>query len=101
MRALQGASPEELAAWRRLVDRVGPATLAGWLAPPALLAAMLADTALLTAMLESLRDDDPANPTLAALPEVAALAAPAHCSPSHRAADHRHQVQPCRGGGHP
>ncbi|MCW5809158.1 MAG: hypothetical protein KIT31_42785, partial [Deltaproteobacteria bacterium] len=76
LRALQGASPEDLAAWRRLVDRVGPTTLAGWLAPPALLAAMLADTALLAAMLESLRDDDPANPALAALPEVGALAAP-------------------------
>ncbi|HEU0032516.1 MAG TPA: methyltransferase [Kofleriaceae bacterium] len=81
VRVLDAASPEDLAAWRRLVERVGPATLAGWLSPPALIAAMLADTAFATAMLEALRGDGAAGAAAAgavgaALPEVIALAAP-------------------------
>jgi SAM-dependent methyltransferase len=78
LRALTHASPEELAAWRRLVDRVGPAALATWLAPPALAAAALADTALAAALLEALREPGlAAAAVVAAFPEVAALAAPA------------------------
>jgi SAM-dependent methyltransferase len=59
LRALQGASADELTAW---------------LSPQALLAAMLGDTAILAAMLESLRTGGSA--VVAALPEAAALAAP-------------------------
>jgi SAM-dependent methyltransferase len=77
LRALSSASTEDLAAWRRLVARVGPTTLATWLSPQAVMAATLADTAFATAMLEALRSDGPAATALgAAFPEVAALAAP-------------------------
>jgi len=58
LRALEGASADEVAAW---------------LSPPALLAAVLADTRLAAAMLESLRTGGAA--VIAALPEAAALAA--------------------------
>ena len=74
LRALATASPEEAAAWRTLVDRVGPATIAAWLSPSALIAATLADTELAAALLESLRDHD--SPMAAAFPEAVALAAP-------------------------
>jgi SAM-dependent methyltransferase len=77
LRVLSSANAEDLAAWRRLVARVGPATLATWLSPQAVMAAMLADTGFATTMLEALRGDGPAAACVtAAFPEVAALAAP-------------------------
>jgi len=77
LRTLASSSLDDLAAWRRLVERVGPTTLSTWLSPPALIAATLADTSFATAMLESLRDGGAAGAAVtAALPEVAALAAP-------------------------
>src|SRR5947207_1819250 len=77
LRALQSATDDDLAAWRRLVTRVGPASLGAWLSPPAMMAATLADTAFAAAMLETLRGDGPAAVCVAqAFPEVAALAAP-------------------------
>lgn len=76
LRALATATPDDLAAWHRLVRRVGPARLAHWLSPSALLAAMFADTAFATAMLETLRGPEGAGAAVtAALPEVGALAA--------------------------
>ncbi|HMG21358.1 MAG TPA: hypothetical protein VK607_08585 [Kofleriaceae bacterium] len=33
LRVLSSATTSELAAWRRLTARVGPATLAAWLSP--------------------------------------------------------------------
>jgi hypothetical protein len=74
LRALASASPDDRAAWRRLVERVGPTTLATWLSPPALVAAILADTELAAAMLEALREPGRATSVTAAMPEVAALA---------------------------
>ena len=77
LRVLSSASNEDRAAWRRLLGRVGPATLASWLSPPAMTAATLADTAFAAAMFEALRGDGPAAASvIAAFPEVAALAAP-------------------------
>ncbi|HEU4731986.1 MAG TPA: methyltransferase domain-containing protein [Kofleriaceae bacterium] len=77
LRTLSSASDEDRAAWRRLLARVGPTTLASWLSPPAVMAATLADTAFAAAMLEALRGDGPAGAALtAAFPEAAALAAP-------------------------
>ena len=74
---MSSASAEDLAAWHRLVARVGPATVASWLSPQALTAATLADTRFAAAMLEGLRGDSPASQTvLQAFPEIAALAAP-------------------------
>ncbi|MBA3457814.1 MAG: methyltransferase domain-containing protein [Deltaproteobacteria bacterium] len=71
------ASPEDVAAWRRLVDKVGPATVASWLSPPAVMSAMLADTGFAHAMLESLRSEGgPSAAIAAAFPETTALAAP-------------------------
>jgi SAM-dependent methyltransferase len=76
LQVLSSASGDELAAWRRLAARVGPATLGAWLSPPAMMAAMLADTGFAAAMLETLRGDGPAASCLtAAFPEVAALGA--------------------------
>nr|MDQ3300108.1 hypothetical protein [Myxococcota bacterium] len=70
---LQG---EDLAAWKRLVERVGPRTIATWLSPEALRAATLADTGFATEMLEALRADGPiAANVAAAFPETVALAA--------------------------
>jgi SAM-dependent methyltransferase len=81
---------EESAAWRRLVDRVGPATLATWLAPHALASAMLADTRFAAAMLEALCDDGAAAATItAAFPEAAALAAVAPRQVEHDAGTDR------------
>ena len=74
LRALLSASPDELATWRRLVDRAGPAMLATWLSPSALVSAVLADTRFAHVMLETLRGDGVAM--TAAFPELAALAAP-------------------------
>ncbi|MGN6105684.1 MAG: hypothetical protein ACTHU0_11310, partial [Kofleriaceae bacterium] len=69
-------APPPLAAWRALVERVGPATLASWLSPPAVIAAVLADSAFAAAMLEALRTPGPAAEVMAqAFPEAAALAA--------------------------
>ncbi|HEX2688114.1 MAG TPA: methyltransferase [Kofleriaceae bacterium] len=77
LRALSSAQPEDLAAWRRLVTRVGPATLATWLSPQAMMALTLADTGFATAVLEALRDGGAAAACLiAAFPEVEALATP-------------------------
>ncbi len=77
LRTLSLASPEDRAAWRRLVDSVGPATLATWLSPSALVSATLADTAFAQAMLEGLRGETPgAAAIVAAFPEIAALATP-------------------------
>jgi hypothetical protein len=77
LRTLSSVSTEDLSAWRRLVTRVGPTTLATWLSPQAVMAATLADTEFATAMLDALRSDSPAATALiAAFPEIAALAAP-------------------------
>ncbi|HEX4421049.1 MAG TPA: methyltransferase [Kofleriaceae bacterium] len=71
------ANAEDLAAWHRLVARVGPAVVASWLSPQAVAAATLADTRFAAAMLEGLRGDGAASlPVLLAFPELAALAAP-------------------------
>lgn len=83
---LSSANAEDLAAWRRLVARVGPTTLATWLSPQAVMAAMLADSGFATAMLESLRGDGAAVACLtAAFPEVAALATPMPAQVEHDA----------------
>ena len=77
LRVLSAATEDDLAAWRRLVARVGTTSLASWLSPPAMMAAALADTGFAAAMLETLRGEGPAPACLtAAFPEVAALAAP-------------------------
>ncbi|HET9626625.1 MAG TPA: hypothetical protein VFP84_34920, partial [Kofleriaceae bacterium] len=76
LRAISSASPDDLAAWRRLIGRVGPTTLASWLSPTAVAAAVLADTSFAASLLESLRGDPAAAAGLTqAFPEVAALAA--------------------------
>ena len=72
---LELLSGGDATAWRALVDKVGPTTLASWLSPPALIAATLADTAFAAAVLEGLRGDGAAA-VIAAFPETAALAAP-------------------------
>jgi len=84
------ASPDDLAAWRRLVDKVGPTTFATWLSPSALVSAMLADTGFAHAMLEALRSDDaPAAAITAAFPEASALAAPMATQVEHDAGTSR------------
>lgn len=81
---LASASPDDRAAWQRLVERVGPRTLAGWLSPGALRAAMLADTSIAAHLLEALRTDaDAAAAVAAAFPEVPALAAVAPAQVEH------------------
>ncbi len=76
LRTLTAASAEDRAAWQRLVERVGAATVGTWLSPGALVAAMLGDTGFATAMLETLREPGAAATSVAAaFPEVAALAA--------------------------
>lgn len=79
LRALSTASTEDLAAWRRLVDRAGAAAVASWLAPKALTACMLGDTRFAAAALETLRSEGSpaALQVSAAFPEAAALASPA------------------------
>src|SRR5262245_13564942 len=90
LRALTSASPEDLAAWRRLVERVGPAVLATWLSPPAVVAAALADTAFAAALLEALRDGGAAAASCAAaFPEAAALGAPMPAQVEHDAGTDR------------
>lgn len=74
---LTTASSEDLAAWRRLVERVGVRTIATWLSPDALRSAVLVDTQFAAEVLESLRGDGPiAESVAAAFPEAAALATP-------------------------
>ncbi|MDQ3340733.1 MAG: methyltransferase domain-containing protein [Myxococcota bacterium] len=74
---LTTASSEDLAAWRRLVERVGVRTIATWLSPDALRAATLVDTEFAAEVLESLRDEGPiAESVMVAFPETAALATP-------------------------
>lgn len=89
LRALAAASPEDLAAWRRLVESAGPGQLAAWLSPPALAAVALADTALLAALLEELRGGAAAAAVAAAFPEAAALAAPMPAQVEHDAGTDR------------
>jgi len=87
---LTTASPEDLAAWKRLVERFGPTTIATWLSPDAMRAAMLADTAFAHAMLEALRGDGPVPACVgAAFPEVPALAAPMATQVEHDAGSDR------------
>ena len=77
LRALTTATPEDVAAWRRLIARVGFDRLATWLSPAALGSAVLADTGFAQAMLEALRGEgEVAACVAAAFPEVGALAAP-------------------------
>ena len=71
---LTTASPDDLAAWRRLVERVGARTIATWLSADALRAATLVDTEFATTVLESLRGDGITTNVEAAFPEVVALA---------------------------
>jgi SAM-dependent methyltransferase len=70
---------EDLASWRRLVDRVGAATVAGWLSPSAITACVFGDTAFAAAALELLRvpEQPGAVQVAAAFPEAVALASPA------------------------
>jgi SAM-dependent methyltransferase len=79
LRALMGASPDDVSAWRRLVDRAGAAAIASWLAPRALTACVLGDTRFAAAALELLRapESPGAIQVAAAFPEAAALAHPA------------------------
>ena len=90
LRTLAFASPDDLAAWRRLVDNVGPTTVATWLSPSALISAMLADTGFAHAMLEALRTEGgPAAAISAAFPETTALAAPMATQVEHDAGTSR------------
>ena len=90
LRTLASASPEDLAAWRRLVERIGAATLATWLSPQALISATLADTSFAQAMLEELRGDGPTAAAIAtAFPEASALAAPMPTQVEHDAGTSR------------
>src|SRR5688500_9081638 len=87
---LTTASPDDLAAWRRLLERVGVRTVASWLSPEALRAATLADTEFATEMLEALRTTDPiAARFAAAFPEVVALATPMPVQVEHDTASDR------------
>ena len=79
LRVLSTATAEDLAVWRRFVDRAGADAVASWLAPNALVACMLGDTRFAAAALETLRAPDSASAqqVTAAFPEAAALAHPA------------------------
>ena len=72
-------TPDDLVAWRRVVERAGAATVAGWLSPRALTSCMLGDTRFAAAALETLRGEGSpaAQQVLAAFPYAAALAHPA------------------------
>jgi SAM-dependent methyltransferase len=76
---LASASADDLAAWRRFVERAGASSVAAWLSPRALVACMLGDTRFAAAALETLRapDSPAALQVTAAFPEAAALAATA------------------------
>jgi SAM-dependent methyltransferase len=87
---LTTASPDDLAAWRRLVERVGVRTIATWLSPDALRAATLVDTEFATEVLEALRTDGPLAASVAvAFPETVALAAPMPTQVEHDTATDR------------
>jgi len=79
LRALSGASDDDLAAWRRLVERAGAGAIASWLSPRALTACVLGDTRFAAGALELLRAPDSAGAVqvAAAFPEAVALAHPA------------------------
>ena len=79
LRALTTASSDDIAAWHRLVERAGAASIASWLSPRALSACMLGDTRFAAAALELLRmpDSPGATQVIAAFPETLALAHPA------------------------
>ncbi len=83
--ALAGATPDDLAAWRRFIDRAGAQAIASWLSPRAISAVVLGDTAFAAAALELLREPDSpgAIQVTAAFPELAALAAPAPAQIEH------------------
>jgi SAM-dependent methyltransferase len=71
-------TPDDVAAWRRVVERAGAAAVVSWLSPRALTACMLNDTRFCAAALETLRAEGspPAQQVVAAFPEAAALAHP-------------------------
>jgi SAM-dependent methyltransferase len=73
---LRALTSDDRAAWGRLVERVGAATVLTWLSPRAVTACMLGDTTFAAAALETLRvEGSPAaQQVIAAFPEVAALA---------------------------
>ncbi|HEY5948352.1 MAG TPA: methyltransferase domain-containing protein, partial [Kofleriaceae bacterium] len=72
-------TPDDLATWRRVVDRAGAAAVVSWLSPRALTSVMLGDTKFAAAALETLRAEGSpaAQQVLAAFPYAAALAHPA------------------------
>ncbi|HEY5923401.1 MAG TPA: methyltransferase [Kofleriaceae bacterium] len=72
-------TPDDVAAWRRVVERAGAATVTGWLSPRALTSCMLGDTRFAAAALETLRAEGSpaAQQVLAAFPYAAALSHPA------------------------
>ncbi|MDB4957606.1 MAG: hypothetical protein JWO36_5175 [Myxococcales bacterium] len=85
LQALANAAPEELALWRKLVERTGASTVASWLSPRALIACMLGDTQFASAALDTLRAPEgaAAQQIAAAFPEALALAAPAPIQVEH------------------
>ncbi|HEU4612599.1 MAG TPA: hypothetical protein VFS15_11005, partial [Kofleriaceae bacterium] len=92
---LRSLTTDELAAWRRLVERAGAATVLTWLSPRAVTACMLGDTTFAAAALETLRvEGSPAaQQVIAAFPEVAALA---HVAPPQ--VEHDPPIVDTRGG---
>ncbi|MEO6772000.1 MAG: hypothetical protein ABI467_03150, partial [Kofleriaceae bacterium] len=88
---LAAASPEDLAAWRRLVAHAGAAAVASWLSPRAIVACVLGDTGFAAAALELLRSEGQpgAEQVAAAFPEVVALAHPAPPQIEHEAGSNR------------
>ena len=70
---------DDVAAFRRFVDRAGAAAVASWLSPRALVSCMLGDTRFAAAALETLRAEGSpaAQQVVAAFPFAAALAHPA------------------------
>ncbi|NVB81441.1 MAG: methyltransferase [Kofleriaceae bacterium] len=79
LRVLSSATADDLAAWRRFVERAGAGAVASWLSPRALVACMLGDTRFAAAALETLRapESAAAQQVAAAFPEAVALAHPA------------------------
>jgi SAM-dependent methyltransferase len=71
-------TPDDLVAWRRVVERAGAAAVVSWLSPRALVSCMLGDTRFAAAALETLRAEGSpaAQQVTAAFPEAAALAHP-------------------------
>ncbi len=94
-------TPDDLAAWRRVVERAGAAAVVGWLSPRALTSVMLNDTRFAAAALETLRSEGSpaAQQVAAAFPEAVALAHPAppqieHDPPVLELAQGSRQAQP-------